>query len=112
MNHPSDGRPITVNSNVEYLGLWIDENLKFNIYLKFVKHKITDTVDTLHKLKCYFPTKILLQLYHALIYPHLLYVIPIWGYTYKSSLHKISILQNKAVKIITRQNRISVQILS
>ena len=49
-----------------------------------------------------FPKEILLQLYHALIYPHLLYAIPIWGSTYKSYLHKISILQNKAVKIVTQ----------
>ena len=35
-----------------------------------------------------------LQLYHAVIYPHLLYAIPIWGSTYKSYLHNISILQD------------------
>ena len=53
----------------------------------------------LNELKCYFPKKILLQHYHALIYPHLFYAIPIWGSTYKSYLHKISMLQNKAVRI-------------
>ena len=53
----------------------------------------------LNKLKCNFPKKILLQLEYALIYPYLLYTIPIWGFTYKSYLHKISILQNKAVGI-------------
>ena len=49
----------------------------------------------------YFPKKFLLQLYYALIYPHLLYAIPIWGSAYKFYLHKIAILQNKAVKIVT-----------
>ena len=39
---------------------------------------------------------------HALIYPHLLYAIPLWGSTYKSYLHKISILQDKAVRIVTQ----------
>ena len=53
----------------------------------------------LNKLKCYFPWKSLLQLYHALIYPHLLRAIPIWGSTCKSYLHKTSILQNEAVRI-------------
>ena len=62
-----DGCPIAVNSNVKYLGLWIDENLKFYIHLKFVQRKIAYTVGILNKLKCYFPTKILLELYHALI---------------------------------------------
>ena len=51
-----------------YLGLRIDENLE---------HKLACTVGILNKLKCYFPKEILLQLYHAFIYPHL-YAIPIW----------------------------------
>ena len=63
----------------------------------------------LNKLKCYFPKKILLQPYHALFYPHFLffffyphflYAIPICNSTYKSYLRKISILQNKAVRIV------------
>jgi len=44
---------------------------------------------------------ILLQLYHVLFYPHLLYAIPMWGSTYKTYLQKISTLQNRAVKTIT-----------
>ena len=31
-----DGRPITVNSNVKYLRLWIEENLKFDNHVRFV----------------------------------------------------------------------------
>ena len=75
------------------------ENLNFDIHLKFVERKTVYAVGILNKLKCYFPKKTLLQLYHTLIYPHLLYANPIWGSTYKSYLHKISILQNKAVGI-------------
>ena len=56
-----------------------------------------------------FSQEILLQLYHALIHPHLLYAIPMWGSAYKSYLHKISILQNKAFKIViqTKWNSIA-----
>ena len=39
-----DGFPIAVNSNVKYLEVWIDENLKSDIHLKFVEHKITSAV--------------------------------------------------------------------
>ena len=75
------------------------ENLNFDIRLKFVERKIVYAVVILNKLKRHFPKKILLQLYHALIHRHLLYSIPIWGSIDKSYLHKISILQNKAVRI-------------
>ena len=94
-----DGLPIAVNSNVKYLGLWVDENLKFDIHLKFVECKIACRVGILNKLKCYFPKEILLQLYHALIYPHLLYAIPIWGSTYKSISTKFLFSKTKLIKL-------------
>ena len=52
------GRPIAVNSHVKYLGLWIDDNLNFDIHLKFADRKIAYAVGTLNKLKCYFPKKV------------------------------------------------------
>ena len=67
-----DGHPITLNSNVKYLGLWIDAKVNFGIYLKFVECKIAYAVGILNKLKCHFPKKNLLQLYYVIIYLHLL----------------------------------------
>ena len=81
LNILCEGHPIAVNSNLKYLGLWIDNNLNFDIHLKFVERKIAYAVGIFNKLKCYFPKKILLQLYHILIYLYLLYVIHIWGST-------------------------------
>ena len=95
-----DGLPTAVNSNIKNSGIWIDENLQFDIHLKFVERKIACAVGILNKLKCYFPYEIVLQLYHALIYAHLLYAIPIWGFAYKPIIHKIFILQTKLVKIV------------
>jgi len=34
-------------------------------------------------------------------YPHLLYGLAIWGSTHPSYLKKLSILQNKAIKLIS-----------
>ena len=73
-----DGRPIAVNGNVKYLGLWITKTLTLTFISKLVELKIAYAVGKLNKLKCYFPKKILLQLYHVLIYPHLFYAIPMW----------------------------------
>ena len=78
------------------------DNLNFDIHLKFVERKIAEAVGILNELKSHFPKKTLLQLYHVLIYLHLLYAISIWGSAYKSYLHNISIFQTKAVKIVTQ----------
>ena len=44
-------------------GLSIDKNLKFDFHLKFVELKTACAVGILNKLKDYFPTESLLQLY-------------------------------------------------
>jgi len=41
------------------------------------------------------------MLYYALIHPHLLYGLSIWDSTYPCYLKKLSILQNKAIKLIS-----------
>ena len=50
-----DGRKIAVNKTVKYLGLGIDENLKFDTHIKSVERKIACAVGILCKLKWYFP---------------------------------------------------------
>ena len=97
-----EGQLIERTQNVKYLGLRIDDKLKFNVHIKNIERKIACAVGILYKLSSFFPTEVLLQLYHALIYPHLLYAIPIWGSTYNTYLHKIVALQNKGVKLISR----------
>ena len=40
-------------------------------------------------------------LYYSLIHPYLLYGITLWGNTYKKYLHKLEILQKKAIRTMT-----------
>ena len=45
----------------------------------------------------------MLLLYYALVHPHLTYGILIWGSIYKSHLNTLQLLQNKAMRAITKQ---------
>ena len=62
-----EGQLIEQTQNVKYLGLWIDDKLKFNVHIKNIERKIACAVGILCKLNSFFPTEVLLQLYHALI---------------------------------------------
>jgi len=42
------------------------------------------------------------MLYCSLILPYLSYACEMWGYTYKSQLHTLMLLQNKAIRIIAK----------
>ena len=48
-----------------------------------------------------------LLFYYALVHPHLLYALPVWGCTFLSYLRKLQCLQNKAIRIIFNSNRLT-----
>ena len=63
-------------------------------------------IGILSKLRFLFPKSTLL-LYYALVHPHLLYALPLWGCTYKKYTQKLQLLQNKAIRVICNSNRFS-----
>jgi len=85
--------PIALQKNVKYLGVKTDNKLEFTEHVQRVTHKILCSTGIICKLKPYFPKNILIQLYNALIYPYLMYGIPVWGstvpikHTFKKSHH-------------------------
>ena len=65
-----------------------------------IKSKISRSIGIIIKLKSFLPPSALLKLYYALVHPHLLYGLLVWGATYTSCLAKLCTLQNKVVRHI------------
>ena len=42
------------------------------------------------------------MLYYSFVHAHLLYALPIWASTYPTYLKRLQVLQNKAIRIISR----------
>ena len=68
--------------------------------LHFIAAKISKSVRLLYKAKYYLPSKSLLTLYYALIYPYLTYCNLIWAYV--TNLQRIYLLQKRAVRAISK----------
>ena len=64
--------------------------------------KVARSVGILTKLKYIFSQKVMLQLYHALVYPFLSYDLIIWGSTYPTYIKRLKSLQNQAVRAVAR----------
>jgi len=94
--------PIPQCSSVKYHGVTLDATLKFDNQISSIENKLSRAVGILCKVRHYMPQKTLEMLYYALIHLHLLYGLSIWGSTYPSYLKKLNILQNKAIKLISR----------
>ena len=63
---------------IKYLGVLIDSKLTFKQDICSFK-KNSRTIGLMYKLRHYVSTNILVMLYYSLIYPFLIYVIPVWG---------------------------------
>ena len=91
---------IAVVNDVKFLGVTFDKNLNFDCHIHNLEKKLSRSVGILAKVKPFLNSKTLLQLYHAIFHSHLKYGILAWSSTYKTFFKKLSILQNKSVKII------------
>ena len=78
----------------------MDSQLTFNSHIKMIENKISRSIGIIIKLKSFLPPSALLKLYYALVHPHLLYGLLVWGTTYTSYLAKLCIFQNKVVQLI------------
>ena len=90
---------------IKYLGIMLDENFNWSAHVAQLKLKLASAVGILAKLKYYLDTKILIQVYHALIGSRLNYSIACWGAAAKTVLEPIRVLQNRAVRFISRASR-------
>ena len=85
----------------KYLGMILDDKLNFKSHISNMETKLSRAVGILSKVRYIFPHSTLLLLYFALVHPHILYGLPLWGSTFPSYLTKLQRLQNKAIRIIS-----------
>ena len=71
---------------------------------KLKNSKLSRSIGIMSKIKYYVPDRVLLLLYFALFHSHISYGLIIWYSTYKTHTSKISKLQNRIIKIITKSN--------
>ena len=86
---------------IKYFGVLLDSTLSWNVYLDNLTKKITRSIGIMYKIRPFVPNNILIKLYYALIYPHLLYAIQVWGSTFDKYINPLFILQKKVVRLIS-----------
>ena len=91
---------ITRKACVKYLGIYIDEDLRWNSHITHVASVISRNIGVLSKVKYFLSSAGLRLLYHSLIMPYINYCCVIWGNTSKTRLNRLIILQKRALRII------------
>eukprot|EP00732_Lithocolla_globosa_P001079 Lithocolla_globosa_v1_NODE_479_length_3945_cov_27.737018.p2 type:complete len:374 gc:universal NODE_479_length_3945_cov_27.737018:2311-3432(+) len=106
LNMTIDGNHIEMEEKTKFLGIIINENVKWQQHVQLVVKKISKYIGIFCKLRYYCPLRILIQLYYALIYSHFIYCLEIWGSsdTKSTYLQPLLIIQKKILRIITFSN--------
>ena len=85
----------------KFLGVYIDENLTWKVHTSEMCSQIARSVGIMNKVKYVLSHKLLKMLYFSMIHPYLNYCIIIWGNASLVALKKLTILQKRAIRLIT-----------
>ena len=94
--------PIEHKLNCKFLGIFIDNQLRWNNHLSHISAKLSRSVYILKTVKHILPLTLLRSLYYTMVQPYLTYGIILWGPTYRCHLKQVSILQKKAIRCINK----------
>ena len=97
-------KAIEQKDHVKYLGILLDSQLTFKAHITSVSKKIARATGMMNRIRNFVNEQTLRMLYYSLIYPFILYGIPIWGNADVTNLEPIHIIQKKAARIIKDKN--------
>ena len=91
-------------TDTKFLGLVIDNKLKFNKHIESICSKISKTIGILFRLSSSstVPQSSLKLIYYSLIHPFILYCLPIYAATNDIHIHPLITLQKRAVRILNK----------
>jgi len=85
---------------VKYLGIFIDDELKWCEHIKHVYNKIKQYVVMFYKIRQKLSPVCLKNLYFATVYPHIQYGIELYANTNITFLCNLSVQNNKILRIL------------
>ena len=96
------GVTIKRTESIKFLGIILDDHLKFNSHANYISSKLSKSIGILFKLNKYLPKEILKILYYTLVQPYFNYSIEIWYSTFKNVTTRLNTLQKRACRTINK----------
>jgi hypothetical protein len=89
----------------KFLGIYIDENLKWKHHVNNLNNKIARTIGILYKSRSFLNKHTLIQLYYSFIHCHINYANIAWGSVNKSILEPLHRQQKHIARLINFKDR-------
>ena len=88
-------------SSTKFLGVIIDDKLKFNLHINEINNKISKNIGVIYKLRQYIQTSTLVNVYRSIIECYLNYCNIIFGNSFETHVSPLFISQKKVLRIMT-----------
>lgn len=99
-----DARAVNNSHVSKFLGLHIDEKLKFDDHILTLNNKLSRGCYALRVVSRELDTSVAVNVYYALIESHLRYGLCFWGCCTDYLFHSVFVLQKRAIRFICRAN--------
>ena len=96
-----DNVPIEKVTSVKSLGIFIDENLRWQTHIDTLSKKIASGIGAIKRIRDFVPTSTLHCTYKALIQSQFDYCNIVWGNCGKTLFDRLQKLQNRAARVLT-----------
>ena len=96
-----NGKDIDLVKETKYLGLMIDDNLKWESNVVCTQKKISRAIGLLKNAKHCVQEDTLRNMYLSTVQPHFSYCCSVWGCCGATKLKTLQKLQNRAARIVT-----------
>ena len=73
------GEDIKKVEGAKFLGIWVDEGLKWTAHIKKTKAKVSQLLGVLGRIRDFLGGEAVRSLYNGLVLPHLQYCLMVWG---------------------------------
>ena len=90
-----------------FWGVIIDKMLNWKDHISYISGKLSRGIGMIMKAKTFLNRKASLTLYYSFVYPYMTYCNHAWGTACVSNLHKIIIIQNRILWIISNAERLA-----
>lgn len=87
--------------STKFLGVVLDDQLSWKGHINEIACKTSKVIGAINRLKKVVPRNILLSIYQSMILPYLSYCIVVWGSCASTHLNRITVLQKRAIRMIT-----------
>lgn len=96
-----EGLPeITTVRSGKYLGLTIDQNLSWELQIDQLCHKLNSSLYAVRRLKKITNLRVAMIAYYSLFESYLRYGLVAWGGTTTSNLHRVLVIQKRAIRTL------------